>query len=149
MGARAERRSRLRKPGERKGQHLSKTQFGKRLLTPALFLGPLVEHLRTRNEPYPGGLDDRIRQLPPEALAQAVLSPMLHRILAGWWPKKELRDPKKSPPTYQLLCGAVGLNVHRLLIHHHFLTVGRVEIEGYRASSGAALAVEPQQVILG
>jgi hypothetical protein len=129
-GRRYRRRNRLKVPGRRGGRHLSETPVGKQVI--AEFIKPLVDRLP--NIDPPGRLADLLGashqyrpalSVPPEDLAQAILTPFLHGVFTAWADK---RKPKKgkSSTARQRLSIAVGQYVHALLVRHKLLTAGDV-----------------------
>jgi len=121
-GRRNARRNRLKIPGKRGGRHLSETPVGKQVI--ADFVKPVVERLRGRIDP-PGRLAEMLKALPPEELAQAIVTPLLHGVFTVW--RDEQKSKKgKSSPARQNLCITVGEYVHALLVRHKLLTDGDV-----------------------
>jgi hypothetical protein len=133
-GRRYRRRNRLKVPGRRGGRHLSETPVGKQVI--AEFIKPLVDRL-TNIDP-PGRLADLLGashqyrpalSVPPEDLAQAILTPFLHGVFTAWADKRKPKKGKskgKSSTARQRLSIAVGQYVHALLVRHKLLTAGDV-----------------------
>ena len=93
-GRRYTRRNRLKVTGKRGGRHLSETPVGKQVI--AEFTKPLVERLTDLDLDPPGRLADLLGALPPEDLAQAILTPLLHGVFTVWRDERKRKKGKSS-----------------------------------------------------